>query len=616
MANGAIPSRSTAEARKRHRGQLVQWDASSKTGYVQLEKPYLDVDVAELWAHDLRKYRTKLEEGQYLNFVIGIEPQAHAVPCLRCGDAVPSRSRSPRRTGSAQAEPDAHDDKIQFEEDDDADSQIGGLDLGNENASEDEQCFAAEDAKSEASDEPERLQREADDQRLEELNRYREDRPRRVLLDWTPRTGRICDWNADATEGWIEPDELIAGPRGRPRQQRVWFSDSDLSSAFDPFHPDFDIEKLACKFLLYEAQGEMCAAFVTLTDEGCLAPQRKLPPLQVLAPESPSPKNESPDGPEEPEGFEETDEEVPGYEEEVDPPAAEPAREGQQNARAFLQREVPEAVRVFEDAETTWSVSEMGKRMTKYFVGGLSAAAEKRSDWRSSGKRFLEKGIRSFTNACGSRKWFNDAEEVLKPLLAHATWEVVQDCENAYEATEELTRELVDEAYLDMWEYQNFDVAVQDAVRRSFKDLSGQMQQKVMQALARTHQGAEKESAVEGNLLRQIEVFTETWVNQSMDRACTMINSELLDEETVVQLFRFLLHPEFSKTYSCVPASLRKNGRPPRGWKFLRPCVQEMLRRWADAQGVAPNRGERRTSRSPGRPFVRKRQMPSELRER
>lgn len=617
MANGAIPSRSIAEARKRHRGQLVQWDASSKTGYVQLEKPYLDVDVAELWAHDLRKYRTQLEEGQYLNFVIGIEPQAQAAPCLRCGDAVPSRSRSPRaRTGaSSTAQAEAHE-KIQFEEDDDADSQIEGFDLGDKE--EDEQCFAApedpEDAKSEASDEPERLQREADEQRLEELNRYREDRPRRVLLDWTPRTGRICDWNADATEGWIEPDELLAGPRGRPRSQRVWFSDNDLSSPFDPFHPDFDIEKLACKFLLYEVQGEMCAAFVTLTDEGCCVPQRKLPPLQVVleSAESPSPKHHS----EEPEGFEETDEEVPGFEEEVDPPAAEQAREGQQNARAFLQREVPEAVRVFEDAETTWSVSEMGKRMTKYFVGGLSAAAEK-SDWRSSGKRFLEKGIRSFTNACGSRKWFNDAEEVLKPLLAHATWEVVQDCENAYEATEELTRELVDQAYLDMWEYQNFDVAVQDAVRRSFKDQSGAVQQKVMQALARTHQGAEKESVVEGNLLRQIEVFTETWVNHSMDRACTMINSELLDEETVVQLFRFLLHPEFSKTYSCVPASLRKNGRPPRGWKFLRPCVQEMLRRWAEAQGVAPQRGgERRTSRSPGRPFVRKRPMPSQLRER
>eukprot|EP00435_Cladocopium_sp_Y103_P016060 s1135_g4.t1 len=218
----------------------------------------------------------------------------------------------------------------------------------------------------------------------------------------------------------------------------------------------------------------------------------------------------------------------------------------------------------------------------------------------------------------GAVYWFNRLckEEVLKPLLAQATWEVVQDSENAHEATEELTRELVDEAYLDMWEYQNFDVAVQDAVRRSFKDQSGAVQQKVMQALARTHQGAEKESVVEGNLLRQIEVFTQTWVNHSMDRACSMINSELLDEETVVQLFRFLLHPEFSKTYSCVPAALRKNGRPPRGWKFLRPCVQDMLQRWAEAQGAAPRaRGERRTSRSPGR-MVRKRPMPSQLRER
>ena len=27
--------------------------------------------------------------------------------------------------------------------------------------------------------------------------------------------------------------------------------------------------------------------------------------------------------------------------------------------------------------------------------------------------------------------------------------------------------------------------------------------------------------------------------------------------------------------------------RPPRGWKFLRPCVQDMLKRWAEANGAA-----------------------------
>ncbi|CAK9042285.1 unnamed protein product [Durusdinium trenchii] len=91
-----IPPRSPKEAQRRHKGQLVHWDASEKIGFVQLQKPVINIDVAELTTHDMRKPAV-LAEGQWLNFLIGIEPQAHEGPALRCADAVKSRSRSPHR---------------------------------------------------------------------------------------------------------------------------------------------------------------------------------------------------------------------------------------------------------------------------------------------------------------------------------------------------------------------------------------------------------------------------------------------------------------------------------------------------------------------------------------
>jgi len=651
-----IPSRSRAEAKRRHGGQLVQWDSHSKIGYVQLDAPVFEIDVAELWAHDLRK-TMRLAEGEHLNFLIGIEPQAGDAPTLRCGDVMKStktqRSRSPRFRRAAKGEAETHveDEAPAFEVDEMADERSGhGGGFLEFPESESGEVPIGEVAK--APEDSMRLQREAEAEQLGHIARSREARERRVLVDWTARTGRVCDWNADATEGWIEPDQPIRH-RYIGTSGRVWFGDGDMSSHFDPFHPDFDIERLACKFLLYETESELGAAFVTFLDrEGAIPAPRKLPPLEVLAPESPS-HGSIEHGEEEEihtfedmlreegeaEEFEETDEElapaegtaeggvdgaVEGEDAEETFPVEEEGddvdeghgddgmeemesgRSAQQNARALLEREVPDAMSAFEDLETVWSLSELNKRMNKYFIGGLTAAAEG-SDWKTTGRRFVEKGLGSFSKACGSRKWFSQAEEVLKPLLSRAAWELVQDCEDVATSSMDSVTSLVDQVYEQMREYHNFDTAVHDAVQRSFGEFGETVMQKMMTALARTHQGAEKESAqTEGaSLLRKIEVFTETWVNKSMDRAAVMIDSDLLQENTIVQLFRYLLHPETSSNYSCVPMQLRRLGRPPRGWKFLRPCVQDMLKRWAEANG----------EQCPPR-MVRKRPLPQPLHTR
>jgi len=677
-----IPSRSRAEAKRRHGGQLVQWDSHSKIGYVQLDAPVLEIDVAELWGHDLRK-TMRLAEGEHLNFLIGIEPQAGDAPTLRCGDVMKStktpRSRSPRFRRAAKggvAERHGMEDEAfpAFEVDEMAgsDDRGGGETAGGflefPESESGEVPIGSEVAK--APEDSMRLQREAEAEQLGHIARSREARERRVLVDWTARTGRVCDWNADATEGWIEPDQPIRH-RSIGKSGRVWFGDGDMSSHFDPFHPDFDIERLACKFLLYETESELGAAFVTFLDrEGAIPAPRKLPPLEVLAPESPSHGGSEQNGGEnaedgeedihtfenmlreeglEAEEFEETDEELPpaegvataeggvdgavegddlpndeaeetfpvedegddvdvsGHDGDDGEEEMEPGCSAQQIAKAFLQHEVPDAMSAFEDLETVWSLSELNKRMNKYFIGGLTAAAAERSDWKTTGRRFVEKGLGSFSKACGSRKWFSQAEEVLKPLLSRAAWELVQDCEDVATSSMDSVTSLVDQVYEEMTEYHNFDSAVHDAVQRSFGEFGETVMQKMMTALGRTHQGAEKESAqTEGaSLLRKIEVFTETWVNKSMDRAAVMIDSDLLQENTIVQLFRYLLHPETSSSYSCVPMQLRRLGRPPRGWKFLRPCVQDMLKRWAEANGEqCPRR------------MVRKRPLPQPLHTR
>eukprot|EP00913_Durusdinium_trenchii_P029371 g27534.t1 len=100
-----IPPRSPKEAQRRHKGQLVHWDASEKIGFVQLQKPVINIDVAELTTHE----------------------RGRRGPALRCADAVKSRSRSPHRVPeevktSVKTEPDTKPRR--FEEEDPDDSEV------------------------------------------------------------------------------------------------------------------------------------------------------------------------------------------------------------------------------------------------------------------------------------------------------------------------------------------------------------------------------------------------------------------------------------------------------------------------------------------------------------
>eukprot|EP00913_Durusdinium_trenchii_P027814 g26080.t1 len=134
---------------------------------------------------------------------------------------------------------------------------------------------------------------------------------------------------------------------------------------------------------------------------------------------------------------------------------------------------------------------------------------------------------------------------------------------------------------MEMTEYQNFEVAVHKAVLHSFGDQCEEVQQKLMTALHRTHEGVQKELEQANNqadIFAKVEAFAELWVNKSMERAAVMVNPERTGNgpETA----------EFSDTYSCVPPELREGGRP-KSWRFLRLYVREMLERWDD-RGESP----------------------------
>ena len=82
------------------------------------------------------------------------------------------------------------------------------------------------------------------------------------------------------------------------------------------------------------------------------------------------------------------------------------------------------------------------------------------------------------------------------------------------------------------------------------------------------------------------EVFTQTWINRSMDRAAAMVSQELFTETAMWELFKLLLTPELTGHggHSCLPRRLR-GARPPRG--CVRSCVQELLERWSSNEAAA-----------------------------
>lgn len=84
---------------------------------------------------------------------------------------------------------------------------------------------------------------------------------RKALVDWGPRTGHIRLWKDKYGEGWIEPEEPIQNDCMHPSGM-VWFYDREASENFTKK----SIVDLRVKFMLYEQNFKLGAAFVTLLE--------------------------------------------------------------------------------------------------------------------------------------------------------------------------------------------------------------------------------------------------------------------------------------------------------------------------------------------------------------
>ena len=613
-----IPHLTDEEAAQRCSGRLLQWDPSIDVGLVKLDKAVRGCFEAELLGCDLRNPAT-LRVGMHVEFQLGIDPEQQ---CLRCNDVTQTEDHASDRS----------------KDDAEIDDSEEGSDMGEEcrrpPVCENREFFLGSDSETVK----EMLQEEEPDPKIEGLKEVMEltksGRPRKLLIDWGPRTGHIRLWKDRLGEGWIEPDEPIDDDSLHPSGW-VWFYDREASESLTLKN----VVNLPVKFMLYMQNFRLGAAFVTLLEE----------PKERREHSSPSPQrcqrareewredeencikrrrigdedgeevgedeHEYPENgafawsPEEEDGEAQEEHRVKQEEESlqkaapkqrpphlrpVSKPVSKPVRpvpgDGHENAKSLLQREVREVMKILGEQETLWSTSELAKRTVKYFDRGLNAAKD-HDDWHVAAEKFMRSSLGSFSAACNSRSWFPDAEDFLKPILHNVSWELIQDCDNASECSPDLLQELVETCYEKMLDEINFDRSIRDAVRRSFGHLGKEIEGKVVTALTRTHEGAVKGAQeAAGSSMRKIEAFVKTWMNQSMDRASIMIKKweELVTEDSILELFKLLLAPDISESYTCVPRQFRSpKGRPPRNWNYLRPCVRDLLGRWTDIKATS-----------------------------
>eukprot|EP00490_Sorites_sp_Unknown_P000989 CAMPEP_0114688214 /NCGR_PEP_ID=MMETSP0191-20121206/63245_1 /TAXON_ID=126664 /ORGANISM="Sorites sp." /LENGTH=301 /DNA_ID=CAMNT_0001975455 /DNA_START=275 /DNA_END=1180 /DNA_ORIENTATION=+ len=132
----------------------------------------------------------------------------------------------------------------------------------------------------------------------------------------------------------------------------------------------------------------------------------------------------------------------------------------------------------------------------------------------------------------------------------------------------------------------------------TFKDKD--IQPKIFRAVHNTYQPALDELLADTRPIedaRKVETFTRRWMETSMQRAWSALDSaeKVLNQGQVIRLFQNLIAP-FGEAheYTCIPVMLVEHiGRPPRNWKFLRTAVAKMFEEWQLA-AAAPQPSKRR----------------------
>lgn len=258
----------------------------------------------------------------------------------------------------------------------------------------------------------------------------------------------------------------------------------------------------------------------------------------------------------------------------------------------MLFENVDKAVDTIMHLEKAWSKNELVKRIVRYINRSALNEELPKLEWREVAEELISGSMQAYTAACGDKEWFYELD--LAPSFAAAAWELIE----RKPRWKDLQTKIVE-----VFEGKIDDVlttrALWDVTKATFADTATQA--KVERALSRTYQPSLDECLMDLRPLQaidRVEAFTKKWVDGSMQRAWSSLESpeETLTQKRVLRLFSSLVAPFGDESpSSCLPRLLIQDvGRPPRNWPFLKATIESLFRDWglphARAGAPAPKR--------------------------
>lgn len=258
---------------------------------------------------------------------------------------------------------------------------------------------------------------------------------------------------------------------------------------------------------------------------------------------------------------------------------------------------VGEAVDDVKVEEDKWSRTEIVKRIVGYIYKAAKTPDLMHKPWQEISKTIVHHGMGSYVSACSEKPWFYQL--ALGNAFTSAVWELVQaSARGRPQVHFQDVQDFVVREFEQRLDKSLLTKAVWDATMLTFKDRD--IQPKIFKAVHNTYQPALDELLADTRPIddaRKVETFTRRWMETSMQRAWSALESaeQVLSTGQVIRLFQNLIAP-FGEghEYTCIPSMLVDQiGRPPRNWKFLRTAVSKMFEEWHAAQ-TAPQPSKRR----------------------
>eukprot|EP00931_Biecheleriopsis_adriatica_P043974 TRINITY_DN25126_c0_g1_i1.p1 TRINITY_DN25126_c0_g1~~TRINITY_DN25126_c0_g1_i1.p1 ORF type:complete len:486 (-),score=127.22 TRINITY_DN25126_c0_g1_i1:25-1482(-) len=251
-----------------------------------------------------------------------------------------------------------------------------------------------------------------------------------------------------------------------------------------------------------------------------------------------------------------------------------------ENVHKVLNKSLWKATKKVAHMDKDWDHNELFKRVLKYIYKGAQAPELMTLPWDQAATQFVESSMQGYSAACGDKPWFFDLD--LAPSFGMAFWEIHEG--SGQRASWQQVESALNGKYEEIMDACLLEKAIWDSAGLLVKEES--VRNKLYKALKSGHDNAFKEAMNDPRPmpdLERVEVFTRAWVESSMGKAWSALETGgLMTPENLVWLFQDLLAPFGEEhPFSCVPAVLTQQiGRPPREWPYLDEAVRQFFLGW------------------------------------